>query len=102
MALIHAAKSLARLEALRYDLGIVARGKPTLLGDNVSSHFLVRNSSLHRPSKHVDVHYHFIRERHEIGEFTLEFVSGKDNPADLLTKALSPEHVCYLSSLLFG
>lgn len=101
VALTHAVKSLTWLEVLRRNLGITARGKPTLLGDNVSSHFLVRNASIHRRSKHIDVRYHFIRERHEKGEFTLGFVSGKDNPADLLTKALSPELNSYFSSLIF-
>lgn len=102
VALTTAVQSLVWFERLRKDLGIPASGKPTLLGDNVSSHFLVRNASLHRRSKHIDVRFHFIREQHERGAFTLEFVSGKDNPADLFTKALAAEPLAIVASRVFG
>lgn len=102
IALTTAVQSLSWLECLQRDLGVLAGGRPTLLGDNVSSHFLVRNPSFHCRSKHIDVRYHFIRERHEAGVFTLEFVNGKENPADALTKALAAEKLSLFISLVFS
>ena len=75
--------------------------KPVLLDDNLSSHFLTHNPSLHRHSKQIDVRYHYIHERHSSGDFDLHFINGKDNPADLLTKALGPQNLRHLISLIF-
>ena len=102
VALTHAVRSLTWFELFCGNLGIMAIGKPSLLGNNVSSHFLIRNASHHRRLKHIDVYYHLIHKWHENGKFTLQFVSGKDNLAYILTKALSPEQVSYFSSLIFS
>jgi len=63
--------------------------------------FLTRNAALHRCSQHIDVRYHYIREQYEQGRFELEFVSGKENPADLFTKALPGDRLSYLCSYFF-
>ena len=39
-------------------------------------------------SKHIDVRYHFIREKHEEGCFKLNYVSSKNMIADVFTKSL--------------
>ena len=101
IALTSATQSLTWIQQLLADLRCQSTTKPTLLGDNVSSHYLTRNASLHRRSKHIDVRFHYIREQYESGKFNLEFVSGKNNPADLFTKALQGEHLSYLISMYF-
>lgn len=102
IALTTAAQSLAWAQSLLVELKISnPETKPTLYGDNISSHFLTRNASLHRRSKHIDVRYHYIREQYEQGRFELEFVSGKENPADLFTKALQGDRLSYLCSRFF-
>ena len=103
IALTSAAQSLAWAKHLLVELRLTnAESKPVLYGDNLSSHFLTRNASLHRRSKHIDVRYHYIREQYEQGHFELEFVSGKENPADLFTKALQGDHLSYLCSRFFA
>jgi len=102
IALTLAAQSLAWAQSLLVELRISSTGnRPLLYGDNLSSHFLTRNASLHRRSKHIDVRYHYIRERYEQGHFELQFVSGKENPADLFTKALQGDRLSYLCSRFF-
>ncbi|GJY79920.1 zinc finger, CCHC-type containing protein [Tanacetum coccineum] len=56
--------------------------------DNISAIALVRNPIFHRRSKHIDIHYHFIRECIENGHINVEHVSGELQRADILTKAL--------------
>jgi hypothetical protein len=105
ISLTSAAQSLTWAQRLLVDLQISDYDtKLVLFGDNVSSHFLTRNASLDRRSKHIDVRYHYIREQYEQGHFELEFVSGKENPADLrvFTKALQGEHLSYLCSRFFS
>ena len=64
-----------------------------LLGDNQGLLELARNPRIHGRSKHINTHYHFVREKVEEGHFTLLYVPTHDNLADLLTKALpKPRH----------
>ena len=103
IALTSAAQSLAWAQRLLVELRISdTSNKPVLYGDNLSSHFLTRNASLHRRSKHIDVRYHYIWEQYEQGQFELEFVSGKENPADVFTKALQGDRLSYLCSRFFS
>ena len=43
---------------------------------------------LNKNTKHIDVRYHYIRERLRDGAFELHKIHTSDNPADLLTKIL--------------
>ena len=42
-------------------------------------------------TKHIDVRYHFVRERIEREELALEYVQSKSNTADVFTKGLERE-----------
>jgi hypothetical protein len=56
--------------------------------DSTSAIKLARNAIGNTRSKHIDLKYHFIRDCIEQGSVTVEYVSGNDNAADILTKAL--------------
>lgn len=59
--------------------------------DNQSAIRLIKNPEFHKRSKHIDVRYHFIRERFQEGDFDLEYVPTKEQIADVFTKALPKE-----------
>lgn len=59
--------------------------------DNQSAIKLIRNPEFHKRSKHVDIRYHFLREKYMSKDIDLEFVPSKDQLADILTKILSKE-----------
>ena len=63
----------------------------TIHCDNQSSISLVENPVLHQRTKHIDIHYHFTRERYRRGDFTLSYVPTADNLADIMTKGLPKE-----------
>ncbi|GJU39109.1 retrovirus-related pol polyprotein from transposon TNT 1-94 [Tanacetum coccineum] len=50
----------------------------------------------HSKTKHIDIQYHFIKERVEKGTVELYFVGTEYQLADLFTKALPKEHFEYL------
>nr|GEZ44212.1 Gag-Pol polyprotein [Tanacetum cinerariifolium] len=54
------------------------------------------NPVQHSRTKHIDVHYHFIKEKVENGIFELFFVGTEYQLADLFTKALPVERFQYL------
>lgn len=43
----------------------------------------------HARTKHIEVHYHFIREKVLSGEINLEVISSEEQVADALTKSLT-------------
>jgi hypothetical protein len=60
--------------------------------DNNAVLKLSKNPELHRRTKHIDVRYHFLRERvTEVKDLYTERVHTSENVADALTKALGPK-----------
>lgn len=56
--------------------------------DNQSAIRLVKNPEFHKRSKHIDVRFHFIREKYEQKFLDLQYVQTNDMLADVFTKAL--------------
>ncbi len=56
--------------------------------DNISSILLANNLVYHVRTKHIEVHYHFIRGKVIIREIKLIHVSTKDQVVDIFTKVL--------------
>lgn len=68
--------------------------------DNMSAIRLVKNPEFHRRTKHIDVRYHFIREKFNDGLFKLEHVPTDEMIADIFTKALPRVRFEYLRTLI--
>ena len=63
---------------------------PTVLYvDNQGAIKLARNAEFHKRTKHIDVKYHFLREKQESEELSVQFISTDLQKADMFTKALS-------------
>jgi hypothetical protein len=60
----------------------------TILGDNRGALALAKNPMYHARTKHVDIRYHFVREKVEEQLVKMEWIAGGLNPADGLTKPL--------------
>jgi ribonuclease HI len=61
----------------------------TVFGDNQPMLQLVKQPMIAASSKHIEIKYHFTREKVMQGEVKFEYVRSDDNLADGLTKALS-------------
>ncbi|GJT73830.1 retrovirus-related pol polyprotein from transposon TNT 1-94 [Tanacetum coccineum] len=59
--------------------------------DNKSTIELARNLVHHERSKHIDVHFHFIREHIRNRDVQLTHVMSRDQAANIFTKALPAE-----------
>ncbi|EKM57313.1 uncharacterized protein PHACADRAFT_194872 [Phanerochaete carnosa HHB-10118-sp] len=93
MALAHATKEAVWLRALFSDLGLLLDGPTPLLGDNQATIAFSQNNQFHKRSKHIDVRYHFTRERIISNEISVTYCASEDNQANLFTKGLSrPAH----------
>jgi hypothetical protein len=58
-----AACEMVWLQKLFLDLGQLVDAPITIYCDNISSIILANNSVYHARTKHIEVHYHFIREK---------------------------------------
>ena len=56
--------------------------------DNVSSIALSTNPMFHSRTKHIEVDFHYVREKVLRRDLSVGFVLGKDNLADVFTKPL--------------
>jgi hypothetical protein len=60
-----------------------------ILCDNQSYIKMTENHVFHNKSKHIEIHYHFIRDMVQRGALKLQYISMDEQVADMLTKALS-------------
>jgi hypothetical protein len=74
------------LQKLLSDLGQSVDAHVVIYCDNISSILLANNLVYHARTKHIEVHYHFIREKVLAKEIDLIHVSIEDQIADIFTK----------------
>jgi len=68
--------------------------------DNISSILLTNNLVYHARTKHIEVHYHFIREKVLAKEIDLIHVSTEDQVAEIFTKALGTDKLKKFQKML--
>jgi len=76
------------LQKLLSNLGQSMDAPVVIYCDNISSILLANNPVYHARIKHIEVHYHFIREKVLAKEIDLIHVSTEDQVVDIFTKAL--------------
>lgn len=100
VALSTAAKEAVYLRRLLLEIGWSLDGPITICGDNISSHHIAKNPVHHKRTKHIDIKYHFVREKVECNEIILEYVPTDKNVADVLTKGLCKQKQQNFTKLL--
>jgi hypothetical protein len=81
-------KEVLWLRLLCMELGNDIQLPTTLHCDNQSAIQLLHNHQFSHKIKHINVAYHFVRERLALGHIVLQYVPTKENVADVLTKPL--------------
>ena len=67
---------------------------------NFGQIMLANNPVYHARTNHIDVHYHFMREKVLAGEVDLVYVSTKEQVANAFMKALATKKIRRFKSLL--
>jgi hypothetical protein len=76
-------------QMLLKELGFEQSGPTHLKMDNQSVLALTRNTGEQGRTKHIDICYHFLRDKIELQEIAVSHCPGEDNLADIFTKALA-------------
>ncbi|BFG40530.1 hypothetical protein CerSpe_268040 [Prunus speciosa] len=97
--LAYTAAELSWLRSLFCDLHL-SLTSPTIWCDNISSIALASNPVFHSRIKHLEVDYHYVREKVTRGELVVNFICSQDQLADLFTKGLSSTRFNMLVSKL--
>ena len=82
------------------DFGIFLPHPPLLWYDNVSALAIATNPVFHARTKHIEVDYHFVREKVLKRDLMLKFISTHVQLADLFTKGLPSPRFNWLTSKL--
>lgn len=90
IAASEASRELMWCRYLLDGLGSPASGPTTLLCDNNAAINLAEDQVYHVRAKHINVRFHYLRERVADGDLVVSRVRSSDNTADILTKALPP------------
>jgi hypothetical protein len=88
MAAASAVQEAVHLRLLMKTLGFEQIGATLVYEDNQGAIAMSVNPVMHKRSKHIDVRFHFLRERVASGEVKLEYIVTEHQQADLLTKPL--------------
>lgn len=89
VALTHAAKELIWLRKIISELfSNTSLSTTTLYCDNQGAILLSKDSTFHARTKHIDTHFHFIRQTVESKQCTIKYIPTDEMIADLFTKSL--------------
>jgi hypothetical protein len=77
------------LQSVLRELGVFQSRAPTLWCDNLGATFLATNPMFHARTKHIEIDFHFVREKVSAGALKVQFISSRDQLADIFTKALN-------------
>lgn len=87
-AVANATAEIMWVQTLLKELGINSPSVAKLWCDNIGAMYLSANPVFHARTKHIEVDYHFVRERVKNKLLDIEFVSSGDQVADGFTKPL--------------
>ncbi|OMO78632.1 Integrase, catalytic core [Corchorus capsularis] len=100
-ALASAAAEITWLSFVLRDIGVYLKKPPVLFSDNISALHMTINPVFHARTKHIEIDYHFVREKVSAGSLVTQFVSSSNQVADVFTKAL-PRHALLLLRVKLG
>jgi hypothetical protein len=88
------------LEYLLHEIQFNITVPPTLWCDNIGATFLASNPMFYARTKHIEIDYHFVRERVVSNKLHVRFLCSADQLADIMTKPLPLSRFQYLRSKL--
>ncbi|KAJ4757139.1 hypothetical protein LUZ62_067514 [Rhynchospora pubera] len=88
------------IQFLLQELHVTLSHPPILWCDNIGATFLAANPMFHARTKHIEIDYHFVRERVTSKQLCVKFICSKDQLGDVMTKPLSTARFSFLKDKL--
>ena len=96
-----AIKTISRLSTMLSELGF-SNKLPTLYSDNQAMVNFVKGEGTAKGVRHMELRMWYTREKYQEGKFIFNFMSGKEIPADQLTKVGSKEEFLTFRDNILG
>lgn len=87
-SLANATAEVIWVQSLLTELGVRKTQTPCLWCDNLGATYLSANPVFHARAKHIEIDFHFVRERVLKRQLEIRFIPSKDQVADGFTKPL--------------
>lgn len=92
-ALANATAEIMWIQTLLLELGVKSPRVAKIWCDNIGAKYLSQNPVFYARTKHIEVDYHFVRERVTKRLLEIEHISTKNQLADGFTKPLTVRHL---------
>jgi Reverse transcriptase (RNA-dependent DNA polymerase)/gag-polypeptide of LTR copia-type/GAG-pre-integrase domain len=76
------------VQSLLQELQLPVTQSPTLWCDNLGATFLASNPVYHARTKHIELDYHFVREKVDSKQLNVQFICSADQLGDFFTKSI--------------
>ena len=93
IVLANATAEIMWIQTLLQELGVPSPRAARLWCDNLGAKYLSANPVFHARTKHIEVDYHFVRERVSKKLLEIEYIASGDQIADGFTKPLTVRHM---------
>ena len=77
------------VQSMLKELGVKTTRAPCLWCDNLGATYLSANPVFHARTKHIEIDFHFVRERVAQKQLDIRFVHSRDQVADGFTKVFA-------------
>jgi histone deacetylase 1/2 len=88
-AVANATAEVMWIQTLMKEIGLKCPSTARLWCDNIGAKYLSANPVFHARTKHIEVDYHFVRERVASNLLQIDYIPSGDQVADGFTKALT-------------
>jgi hypothetical protein len=87
-SLANTTAELQWLQSLLKELRVFLSTSPTLWCDNLGATYLTANPMFHARTKHIEIDFHYVRDKVASKALEVRFISTKDQKAEIFTKPL--------------
>jgi len=91
---------LVWIQNILTEMGFVPKTPMRLYCDNMLTNYTVQNPLFHERTKHIEVDYHVLWRKYNVGTIELKHVLSANQLADLLTKPLGRSQVRFTCNKL--
>lgn len=93
MAFTRATQQAIWISKFMSEVGLAQEPPVNIFADNTGAIANTQNYKNHSRTKHIDIKYHFTKEKVAAGDIGFTYIPSSDNLADILTKPLAREAV---------